>query len=166
MRSECRSICASTPGSRIIPCAHPHPPGFVHCLYIPGFGWGLWEPGSDMPWGGDRVRPTGPPPSDDTIVGIPRHHSPPGAFPGFVARLHPINTFWEDARSWGIPSLGYPPSRMTARGSRRSHLIHVLFILYNRDFTDSLEKRENKYLRNKIFKKYQALKNANCSQSR
>jgi hypothetical protein len=80
MRSDCQRNCASTPGSRITPCAHPHLPRFVHRLYIPGFGWGLWELGSDMPWGGDWAHPTGPPPSDDTIVGISHHHSPPLAF--------------------------------------------------------------------------------------
>jgi hypothetical protein len=153
MRSDCRRNCASTPGSRITSCAHPHLPGFVYHLYIPGFGWGLWEPGSDMPWGGDRVCPTGPPPSDDTIVGISRHHSPPLAFRWFVARLPPINTFWEDARSWGILSLGYPPSRMTAWGPHHSYLIHMFYLYYIIVILLTRSKSENKYSRKKL-KKY------------
>jgi hypothetical protein len=70
------------------------------------------------------------PPSDDVIVGISRHHSPPLASPGFFARPPPINTFWEDARLWEIPSLGYTPFRMTARGSRHLYFVHISYLSY------------------------------------
>jgi hypothetical protein len=153
MRIDCRSICASTPGSRITRCAHPHPPGFVHRLYIPGFGWGLWEPGSDMPWGGDRVRPTGPPPSDDTIVGISRHHSPPLAF-RWVRRAPSSHQYLLG----GCPLVGNPLPRLSPLSDDRPGVPplifnpYVLFILYNHDFIDSVEKRENKYSRKKYLK--------------
>jgi hypothetical protein len=155
MRSACRSNCASTPGSRITPCAHPHLPGFVHHLYIPGFGWGLWELGSDMM----RHQTT-------RLWEFPAITCFPWHSAGFVARLPPINTSWEDARSWGIPSLGYPPSRMTAWGSHHLYLIHMFYLYYIIVILSTRSKNENNYLRNKILKKYQALQNVTCGLSR
>ena len=64
-----------------------------------------------MAWIDDQARPTGPPPSDDVIVGISRHHALPLASPRPLARSLPINIVREDARSWESPSL---PSRIPA----------------------------------------------------
>ena len=74
-----------------------------------------------MAWIDDQARPTGPPPSDDTIVGISRHHAPPLASPCPSARFLPINIFWEDARSWESLPLAYP-------GGRTTHIPSVYFI--------------------------------------
>jgi hypothetical protein len=93
---------------------------FVYYLYIT-------HPGSEMALG---CAPGFHPPSDDVIVGVSRHHSPPLASSGFFARPPPINTFWEDARLWEIPSLGHTPFRMTARGSRHLHFVHIFYLSY------------------------------------
>ena len=76
-----------------------------------------------MPQGGDQVRPTGPPPSGVVIVGIPRHHSPPLASPGFFAHGLPLILPQEDVHSWEIP----PPA---TRGSHHSHFVHIFDLAY------------------------------------
>jgi hypothetical protein len=118
------------------------PPARVCLSFVyPGVWVGPVGPGSDMPWGGDRVRPTGPPPPDDTIVGISRHHSLPLAF-RWVRRAPSSHQYLLG----GCPLVGNPLPRLSPLSDDRlgvPPLIfnpYVLFILYNCDFIDSLEK--------------------------
>jgi hypothetical protein len=127
MRTDCRDFCTTTPGSCISYQDHPHPPGFVYRLYIPGLGWGPWELARKQLQGMIGARPTGPPPSDGVIVGISRHHSSPLAFPWHSRAPLPSILFREDARSWEIPPPAAPPSGWSS-GGRTACILFICFI--------------------------------------
>ena len=125
MGSDCRSFCATTPQF----CISPGLPGFVHRLYIPGYGWIPWELASGMASGDDRACTTVPPPSGGAVVRISRHHAASMTSPWFPRTLPPINIPHEDDCSWEFPSS--PP------GTRRGvpllifvHMLHLAYIIY------------------------------------
>ena len=53
---------------------------------------------------GSGMQPGAPPPSGGTIVGTSRHQAAPFIPSRLLARFPPINSFWEDDRSWETSS--------------------------------------------------------------